>query len=339
MARKNVSLKDIAEKLELSISTVSRALKDHPDISVDVKTRVNELARRWNYFSAKDSNNKKNNTTKTIGVVVPNMEKNFYASIISGIEGYAKKEGYFIIIANSRENYETEKECIKNLLKLNVEGLIVCLTQETRDFSHFDIMLSNTIPLVFFDRVCRTNEFSSVIADNADAAKELTLHLFDSGAENIAHITGPKKLYITNERIAGYISALQERNVSYNEANVVHCDLTPTGATKAVYKLLNNKPIPDAIFCMNDTIAYVVMKEIKRHGFKIPEDIAVTGFNNEFHSTIVEPTLTTVLHPTIEFGEETARLLLDQINSENKLAPRQVVMKTKLVVRESSEKQ
>ena len=338
MARKTVSLRDMASELQVSASTVSRALKDHPDISSDLKSRVHELARKWNYITATNLNESKSSATKTIGVIVPNMERNFYASIISGIENYAKKEGYFIIIANSREKYETEKECVENLLKLKVDGLIVCLTQETRDFSHFDTILNKDIPLVFFDRVCRTSEFSSVIADNSDAAKELTLHLFASGAKNIAHIAGPKKLYITKERVAGYIRGLEERCATYKDEYLVHCDLTPEGGAKAARQLLKCNPVPDAIFCVNDTVAYVVMKEIKKQGYKIPEDIAVTGFNNEFHSNIVEPTLTSMLHPTTEFGEETARLLLGQIASGIKPAPRQIVMKTQLVVRESSVK-
>lgn len=338
MARKTVSLRDMAYELQVSVSTVSRALKDHPDISVDLKTRVHDLARKWNYLSANISSETKSSATKTIGVIVPNMEKSFYASIISGIESYAKKEGYFIVIANSRENYETEKECVENLLKLKVDGLIVCLTQESRDFSHFDTILNKDIPLVFFDRVCRTSEFSSVIADNSDAAKELTMHLFESGAKNIAHIAGPKKLYITKERVAGYIRGLEEHSATYKDEYLVHCDFTPESAAKAARQLLKCEPVPDAIFCVNDTVAYVVMKEIKKHGYKIPEDISLTGFNNEFHSTIVEPTLTSMLHPTTEFGEETARLLLGQIASGQKPAPRQIVMKTKLVVRESSVK-
>jgi LacI family transcriptional regulator len=338
MARKTVSIRDLASELSVSASTVSRALKDHPDISIELKTRVHNLAKKWNYISASISNEQKSSATKTIGVIVPNMEKSFYASIISGIENYAKKEGYFIIIANSRENYETEIECINNLLKLKVDGLIVCLTQDTHSFTHFDTVLHKNIPLVFFDRVCRTNEFSSVVADNSDAAKELTLHLFKSGAKKVAHIAGPKKLYITKERIAGYFRGLEECHAKYKDEYLVHCDLTPEGALKAIKQLLNYEQIPDAIFCVNDTAAYVAMKEIKRQGYRVPEDIALTGFNNEFHSTIVEPTLTSMLHPTSELGEETARLLLGQIASEHKPAPRQIVMKTKLVVRESSVK-
>lgn len=336
MARKSVSLKDLALELNVSVSTVSRALKGHPDISTELTEKVQELAKKRNYSSANVAEETKGVGTKAIGVIVPNIERNFYASIISGIEKYAKNQGYFIIISNSRESYENEKECVDNLIKLNVDGLIICLSQETNDFTHFDKARKKDIPVVFFDRVCRTNEFSSVIADNSDAAKALTNHLYESGARKIAHIAGPQKMYITKERVAGYLRGLEENKLLINNEHLVYCDLSPEGAVKAINKLLKSKVIPDAIFCVNDTVAYVVMKEIKARGYKIPEDIALTGFNNEFHSTIVEPTLTTILHPTNELGEETARLLIGQVESEYKHSPRQIVMKTSLVIRESS---
>lgn len=336
MARKTVSLKDLAQELNVSVSTVSRALKSHPDISQDMIEKVKELAQARNYRSANFAETAHLSSTKAVGVIVPNLERSFYSSIIGGIENYCKRKGYFIIIANSQESFEKEKECIENLIGLNVEGLIMCLSQETRDNAHFDQARRKDIPLVFFDRVCRTNEFSSVIADNADGAAAITDHLFESGSTKIAHIGGPKKLSITRERVAGYLRSLQENNLPYHDSHLVFCDLTPKGAAKALNKLLKTEDKPDAIFCVNDTVAYVVMKELKGKGYNIPDDIAVTGFNNELHSEFVEPTLTTVSHPTYEMGEETARLLIRQLRSEHKHSPRQIVMKTELVVRESS---
>jgi DNA-binding LacI/PurR family transcriptional regulator len=338
MPRKTVSLQDLANELNISVSTVSRALKNHPDIGTELKSKVNELAKKLNYSFPSISLEQKATGTKTIGLIVPAIERNFYASILSGIENYAKANGYFIIIANSRETYENEVECVENLIKLNVDGIIVSLTRESSDFTHFDKVRKKNIPLVFFDRVCRTNEFSSVIADNSDASKALTLHLFNSGAKHIAHIAGPKKLSITKDRIEGYKRGLEENNIPFNEEHLVYCDLTPNGALNALDKLLNAQQVPDAIFCVNDNVAYVVMKEIKNRGLKVPEDIALTGFNNDLHSTFVEPTLTTVYHPTFELGEETARLIIRQIESTQIHAPRQIVMKTSLVIRESSVK-
>lgn len=336
MSRKKVSLKDFAAELGISVSTVSRALKNHPDISQEVKQKVNALARKWGYHINTTSIGFKNPATKTIGVIVPDIVRYFYSSIISGIENFAKENGYFIVIANSHENYEKEIECVQNLIKLNVDGIIVCLTQETTDYKHFDLARQKDIPLVFFDRVCRTNEFSSVIADNSEAAKEIVNHLHQSGSNKIAHIAGPKSLNITKERIAGYLMSLNDNELTFDKNMLLYCDLTHKSAISAVDKLFSSSSVPDAIFCVNDTVAYVAMKEIKKRGLRIPDDIALTGFNDEFHSTIVEPSLTTVLHPTDEMGKETARLLISQIESAQPHAPRQIVMKTKIVIRESS---
>jgi len=336
MPRKTVSLQDIANELNVSVSTVSRALKNHPDIGNALKNKVHETAQKLNYIVANQSDSSVKTVSKTIGVIVPNMERSFYASILSGIEKYAKNNGYFIIIANSRESYQNEVECVENLIKLKVDGLILSLSQETVDFSHFDEVRNKEIPLVFFDRVCRTNEFSSVIADNSDAAKSITVHLHNSGFKHIAHIAGPEKLYITKERISGYLRGLEENKSSFDEEHLVYCDLTQEGTVAALNKLLKAREVPDAIFCVNDTAAFMVMRELKRKGFRIPGDIAITGFNNDFHSPFVEPTLTTIFHPTFELGEETARLLIKQIEAHNPYSPRQIVMKTSLVVRDSS---
>jgi DNA-binding LacI/PurR family transcriptional regulator len=336
MAKKNVSLKDFANELGVSVSTVSRALKNHPDISWEIKQKVHELAKKWDYTITAPQAGFHNPATKTIGVIVPNIIRFFYSSILSGIENYAKKQGYFIVIANSNESHENEVECIDNLIRLNVDGLLVCITQQTFDYSLFDKARQNDVPLVFFDRVCRTNEFSSVIADNAEAAKAIVTHLKANGAKRIAHIAGPKSLNISKERIAGYLMALNDGALEYNTELLVNCDLSPEGATEAVKKLLQLKNRPDAIFCVNDTVAYIAIRELKKQGLRIPQDIAVTGFNDEFYSSFVEPALTTVSHPTLEMGQEAARLLIDQIESGKPHSPRQIVMKTQLVVRDSS---
>jgi DNA-binding LacI/PurR family transcriptional regulator len=334
VTKKTVSLKALAEELNVSVPTVSRALKDHPDIGAELKERVWRLAKKQGYKIAQ----KEKNHTKTIGVIVPNVERSFYASIISGAEQYAKNEGYFLVVANSRESYMNEVECVENLIKLNVEGIIVCLSQQTLNYDHFSLAKTHNIPLVFFDRVCRTNEFSSVVADNAEAARTITNHLIEQGARNIFHVAGPKNLSITNERIAGFKQALLENNMPFSESLYEYCDLKPDSATKALQKLMKINPNPDAVFCVNDTVAFVVIKELKNMGLKVPADIAVTGFNNEFLSNYVEPLLTTIWHPTIDMGQETARLLLAQVNSDIPHAPRQIVMKTQLVVRDSSVK-
>jgi LacI family transcriptional regulator len=276
--------------------------------------------------------------TKMIGVIVPDMVTYFYSSIISGIEQYARQNGYYIIIKSSYESYEKEKECIDDLLMSRIEGLIVCLAQDTFRYDHYDKIIQNEIPLVFFDRVCRTAEVSSVIADNRDAACQITKHFIEAGARKIAFIAGPKHLNITQERIQGYREALHDCGFSDSDEILEYINLSSEEAKSATQRLLLRNPRPDAIFGINDTVAFDAMKIIKKNKLRIPQDISIIGFTDEYHATVVEPELTSVMHPTFEMGQEAARLLIRQSKYGEKSYPTQVVLKTKLIIRSSSVK-
>ncbi len=336
MAKRRVSLKDIAKELGVSISTVSRALKDHYDLSPEMIAKVKALATEWNYTPNPFAMSLLKHQTKTIGVIVPDIVTHFYASIISGIEKKAAEEGYYIIISSSQESGQKETENLNNLLNLRVDGLIVCLAQDSTDYAHFDKVLASEVPLVFMDRVCRTDEFSSVVIDNIEAAKALTIHLFENGFRKIAHIAGPPNLNITRERIEGYKQGLEACGLAFDPKFLLHCNLSIEEAAATTNQLLSLKTTPDAIFGVNDTVIFSAMKEIKKKGLKVPQDIALVGFTDEFHATVVEPNLTAVAHPTFEIGKEAARLLLNEINSDKKTDAQKVVMKARLVARESS---
>ncbi|MCH7408916.1 LacI family transcriptional regulator [Belliella sp. DSM 111904] len=336
MGRRRVSLKDIAKELGVSISTVSRGLKDHYDISPELKKKIKDLAEKWNYTPNPLAMGLLKQKTKTIGVIVPDIVTYFYASIISGIESKATENGYYIVIASSQESIEKEKENVKNLLDLRVDGFIVCLSQSTNSFEHFDEIGDSEIPLVFFDRICRKKEFSSVIIDNVSAAKELTMHLVENGYSNIAHIAGPSHLNISKERIEGYKYGLDQCKLPYREELLEHCDLSIDDAARATNKLLRNHPLPDAIFGVNDTVIFSAMKEIRKRNLKVPDDIALVGFTDEFHATVVEPNLTAVTHPTFEMGREAFSLLLEEIENEVSRDIKQTVLQAKLIPRESS---
>lgn len=338
MTKRRVSLKDIAKELGVSISTVSRALKDHYDLSPEIIAKVKALATEWNYTPNPFAMGLLKQQTKTIGVIVPDIVTHFYSSIISGVENKAAEHGYYIIISSSQESRLKEKENLKNLLNLRVDGLIVCLAQDTTDHSHFDNILTSEVPLVFVDRVCRTNEFSSVVIDNIEAAKDLTIHLFNNGFRKIAHIAGPANLNITKERIEGYKQGLEECGLNFDPNFLLHCNLSIEEAATVTNKLLSLKTPPDSIFGVNDTVIFSAMKVIKKKGLKVPQDIALVGFTDEFHATVVEPNLTAIAHPTYEIGKEAARLLLNEIQSDTKKTVQRVVMKAKLIARESSVK-
>jgi len=336
MAKKRISLKDIATELGVSITTVSRALKDHYDLSPEIIQKVKDLAKKWNYTPNPLALGLLNQKTKTIGVIVPDIVTYFYSSILSGIESMATQHGYYIVIASSQESYEKEIKNLTNLLGLRVDGLIVCLSQDTTDYSHFDVILNEETPLVFFDRICREDEFSSVVIDNVAAAKEITHHLYHAGYRNIAHIAGPQNLNISRERIEGFKLGLAECNIEFNQNLLMHCDMSIEGAALATQKLLQQDVLPDALFGVNDMVIFSAMKEIKRIGLRVPDDIALAGFTDEFHATVVEPNLTAITHPTYEIGQEVFKLLFDLIHSDKDIPVKQIVKKAKLIPRESS---
>jgi len=337
MKKHHVSLKDLANELGISISTVSRALKNNPIIGPEITRKVKELAISRNYIPNPLAMGLLRQQTKMIGVIVPDLVTHFYSSIISGIEEVAKKNGYYILIASSNESLKKEIESVNNLLKTRVEGLIVCISQETNSFEHFERLIQNEIPLVFFDRVAESLEVPSVTVDGTEAAKNITLHFYENGCRRIAYISGPDHLNISKHRKDGYLKGLKECELNFNPELLVESNLNAKDATIATRKLLSVKQIPDAIFGINDTIAFAAMKEIKEHKLRIPEDIALVGFTDEFHSTVVEPTLTSVTHPTLQIGREAARLFFEQIEKGFGFAEK-VILPTSLIIRESSAK-
>lgn len=335
--KRHVSLKDLAQKLGVSISTVSRALNNHPDISPEITQKVKKLAAEMNYTPNPLAMGLLKQATRMIGVIVPDLVTHFYSSIISGIEAVAEEKGYYILIASSNESYQKEIKAVENLLKTRVEGLIVCLSQETKTFEHFDRLIQNDIPLVFFDRVCRTNEVSSVVVDNVKAAQKITEHFYKSGSTRIAYIAGPEHLNISKERTAGYLAGLKKCKLEFRSELLEKCNLSTRDAMNATARLLDLPERPDAIFGINDTVAFAAMKEIKGRGLRIPEDVALVGFTDDFHSTVVDPALTSITHPTFEIGQEAARLFFRSVENPE-AEPEQVILNTKLVVRNSSVK-
>ena len=333
--KSHVSLKDLAREIGVSISTVSRALNNHPDISPEVTQKVQKLAAELNYTPNPLAMGLLKQATRMIGVIVPDLVTHFYSSIISGIEDVAEEKGYYILIASSNEKLQKEIKAVENLMKTRVEGLIVCLSQETKSYGHFDRLINNNIPLVFFDRVCRTDEVPSVVVNNEDAALKITKHFYKNGFRRIAYIAGPEYLNISQERTHGYLAGLKSCGLEFRPELLEKCNLSTREETKATARLLDLPEPPDAIFGINDTVVFAAMKEIKQRGLRIPEDVALVGFTDEFHSTVVDPALTSITHPTFEIGQEAARLFFRCVENPDS-RPDQVVLNTKLIIRKSS---
>jgi len=335
MVKRRISLKDIAKELGVSISTVSRGLRDHPDISNEMIVRIKELAGLRNYSPNPMAMGLLKQRTKMIGVIVPDLLTHFFSSVISGIEEVAKEKGYFVIVSPSNESYFKEKENIENLMKARVEGFIVCLSQQTTDYSHFEQIIEAEIPLVFFDRVCLKDKVPTVTADSFEAARGITHHFFANNARRIAYISGPDHLNISNERKLGYLQGLEDCGLEFCPDYLEKCDLSPISAAKATQRLLSLEAPPDAIFGINDTVVFAAMKEIRKFGLTVPKDILLVGFTDEFHATVVHPMLTSVMHPTNEMGRVAANLFFE-LTENMDLPPKSVELKTKLVIRESS---
>jgi LacI family transcriptional regulator len=335
-----VTIKDIARELGISPSTVSRALKDHPDISTKTKEAVNALAEKLNYQPNIVALNLRQKKTFTIGVIIPELVHFFFSTVISGIEDVAYQAGYSVILAQSNESYEREKVDIKALFNSRVDGLLISITRETKNFDHIESVISKGIPVVFYDRAYNTTLCSNVVVDDYVGAKEAVNHLIDQGYRKIAFLEGSPGLLITKDRKRGYEDALKEHQLTirdnYIEACVAGSLEEAKGATK---KLMSLPDPPDAIFAANDPMATGAMQTIKALGLRIPQEVGVVGFSNWSYGSLLEPSLTTVDQPGYEMGQEAARLLIRQIevaDKEQDSAPETKVLKTRLIVRDSS---
>lgn len=332
--RKPTSLKDLAKILGISIPSVSRALKDSPAISSELRTKVKQLAKEMNYRPNPFAVSLRKNTPRIIGVVVPDIVTHFFASILNGIENMAVANGYFVIITTSHESFEYEKRNIENLANMRVEGIIACLSQETTDYRHLAVLKNINMPLILFDRVCLTDQFSSVVADGVTSAQMATQHLLDSGSKRVAFIGGANHLDIVAKRKHGYLEALRDNHIPIEKELVICRKIDYEEGKMATETLLSLPQPPDAILAMNDTLAFAAIEVIKKHGLRIPEDVAIVGYTDEQHANYVEPKLSAVSHQTYKMGETACQLLIDHIKGDKTV--KQVTIPTHLQIRESS---
>ncbi len=336
-----VTIKDIARELGISPSTVSRALKDHPDISSKTKEAVNALAEKLNYQPNIVALNLRQKKTFTIGVIIPELVHFFFSTVISGIEDVAYQAGYSVILAQSNESYEREKTDIKALFNSRVDGLLMSISRETKNFDHIESVIAKGVPVVFYDRTFNTTICSNVLVDDYVGAKEAVNHLIDQGYQKIAFLEGSPGLIITADRKRGYMDALKEHGLEFKAAYIEEC-LTGSleEGKRATKKLLAMPNPPDAIFTANDPLAVGAMQSIKEAGLRIPQDVGVVGFSNWSYGSLLEPSLTTVDQPGFEMGQEAARLLIRHIEWADKdqgdPQPETRVLKTRLIVRDSS---
>ena len=341
MKGSNITIKDMAKRLNISVSTVSRALRDVHDINPETKRRVLELAESLDYQPNQVALSLVKSRTKTLGVIVPSIGYSFFTSVLQGIESEASKAGYSLLLCQSNEIFDREKANIQNLLRSQVEGFIISLSNNDNNDEHIQKLIKKGMPLVIFDRYSSNIECSKVIIDNRQASKDAVNHLIAGGCKDIAMLAGPQHLHITNERIAGYKEALEEAKMPFDESKITHCDFSLKNVPENIENFWKGfKKKPDGIFAVSDRIAIAAIHTLKRLKVSVPEDVVIIGFNDDPISAMFTPTLSSVTQPTFKIGEEVVRLLLEQINRPD-YAPVKYetkVLQTTLAIRESSVK-
>lgn len=332
------TIHSIAKELNISASTVSRALSDHPSISEKTKKFVREAAERAGYRMNNVASALRLGRTKTIGVIVPTADRSFLASVVSGIEEVANSAGYHVMICQSNDNYQAELKNIAALLQAQVDGILMAIAKGTTDYEHFKQLHAQGVPLILFDRVTFNAGVSTVTIDDYDSAYRATKHLIEQGCTRIATMAGIQThLNIYEERMRGYCDALKDHGHSYREEYVVSCDLNIENGKAGAARLWTLPQVPDGIFCMSDYAALGVIQYLKAKGVRIPKEVAVAGFVNEPFATYIEPALTTIDQHPVEMGRVTAKLFLEQIET-NKAAfrPKNIILNANLIIRESS---
>jgi DNA-binding LacI/PurR family transcriptional regulator len=334
---KHKTIIDIAKELNISVSTVSRALNNHPDIKENTKILVNKVAKKIGYVPNPIALSLRKNKTSTIGVIVPEIKHDFFSSAISGIEEIAYQSGYTIIVCQSNESYDREVINTRALMHHRVAGIIVSISQTTQNGDHFKELNKHGIPVVFFDRVCQDVKASKVIIDDRKSAFNAVTHLIKKGYKKIAHFGGPKELDICFKRFGGYKDALESEGIMVDNSIIYFGGLHEEDGYTAMSKLINENIHIDAVFAANDPIAIGAFQRIKEAGLKIPEDIGIIGFSNNKITSLVEPPLTTVNQPSFNMGKRAAEILIELINRDNiKIEPIVEVLDTELIIRKST---
>ena len=339
MKRHQITIKDIAQKLNVSPSTVSRALKDHPDINPKTRKAVKEIAKKYNYVPNRIAQSLLQNKSYIIGVIIPEIIHHFFSSVISGIENVAHENGFNVMLCQSKESYNIELKNVETLLSSHIDGMLISITKETKDFTHIEHLQEMGIPIAFFDRIAEEIECDRIIVDDFGGGYKATDHLIKQGCQRIAHLYSPLDLLIGRNRYNGFIKAMEDNNMPIYNEYLIFCDSYEKAKVEA-QTLLDLPNPPDGIFCGNDETAIGAMKTIKNQGLKIPGDIAVVGFTNSYISTISDPELSTVDQKGYELGQKAAITIISRIAEQESIPKKSStqILDTELIVRESSKK-
>lgn len=332
---KPATIKDIARQLNISISTVSRALRNTTDVNMETRKAVMALAEELSYQPNKLALSLKQKQTHNIGVIVPNLDY-VLATMVKGIDEVALEAGYTVMVCQSNESFGREIVNTRRLLDSLVDGFIISVSSETKVFDHFKKIQEKKMPMVMFDRLMPDVKAPGVRIDNMDGGYQATEHLIEQGYKRIAILAGPKNLGISNSRMEGYLNALKKYKLKADPDLIIHCDFNQHYAYLATQELLSMKKRPDAIFTISDRMAIGAMLAIKEKGLQMPRDIGLVGFNNEPVVSLVTPGISSVDQPAFELGKMTAKLFIETVHNNTDMSMVEEVLKPKLIIRESS---
>ncbi len=331
-----VTIYDISKALNISASTVSRGLNNSPQVRKELRKKIMQTAREMGYQHNKFAANLRQKRTRSLGVIIPRIDSHFMSTVISGMEKVANKAGYQLLISQSEESANLEEANIQALFNSRVDGMLVSLSYETKTKDSFSNVLRKDIPLVFFDRVFECGNCVSVVIDNYRAGYEATQHMIDQGCRRIVHVTGSLNRNVYNDRYRGYRQALADNSIVFDDKMLIVTNLGDDAGASVINHILNDGSMPDGIFTANDNSAVSIICELKRKGFRIPDDLAVVGFNDDPVSRIVEPNLTTVRYPGRAMGEVAASTIIRILDGTQYEKVNSITLSHELIVRQSS---
>lgn len=334
----NITLRDIAKVLNLSVSTVSRALTDSYQIGDKTKKLVLEYAKAHNYVPNRMARGLKEGKSRSIGVVVCSIDNSFVSQMLDGIDQFCTANDYQLIIMQSKENCEQEKACVNLLYAGGIDGLLISPTYQTTDFDYLKKLQNDGLPIVLFDRLSENINTHKVAVDNFKGAYNAVVHLIANGFKNIAHINSDSKLNLATDRLEGYKKALNDHQIPYNDDLVKFCDPVnlADSLTIAIKELVSLSHKPDAIFTATDQISTQSLSVLNQMNYQIPNDIALIGFSNTDLANVLHPALSTVYQPAFEIGNIAAKQLLNLIQNKDDVAFETILLDTELQTRASS---
>ncbi len=331
-----ITIKDIARALGISVSTVSRAMRDTFDVSKETREKVLEMASQLAYKPNFNATGLVNRSTHNIGVILPAITNYYFSTVITGIQETAYSNGFNIILYVTNDSPGRELEIVENLSLSGLDGVLASTSSDSDSCEHFQQMIDSGIPVVFFDRVPSTIQTSKVVQDDFNGAFEAVEHLIESGYRKIAHVAGPKGLSFTEERLSGYLKALEKHGLETNDNWVVNSGFSQECGTRDMKKLWELDERPDAVFAVNDRKAIGCMLALKELGVTIGREFGIVGFTGDPVSAIVTPALSTVEEPAFEIGQLSCEILLKHIISKKKVSNQEIVLPGKLIARASS---